>query len=128
MLDSFFFSSRRRHTRFDCDWSSDVCSSDLRKAEDRELFKRAIEGIGLTLPRSGYARTIDDAKSIVRTTGYPAIIRPSFTLGGTGGSIAYKPEELEEAVRWGVQPSPAGNRVIPAERRRIGGIKVSVRV
>src|SRR5204863_408509 len=52
----------------------------IRKAEDRELFKRAIEGIGLTLPRSGYARTIDDAKSIVRTTGYPAIIRPSFTL------------------------------------------------
>src|SRR2546427_11120652 len=66
----------------------------IRKAEDRELFKRAIESIGLTLPRSGYARTIDEAKSIVRTTGYPAIIRPSFTLGGTGGSIAYNPEEL----------------------------------
>src|SRR3989441_4701547 len=59
----------------------------IRKAEDRELFKRAIEGIGLTLPRSGYARTIDDAKSIVRTTGYPAIIRPSFTLGGTAVAI-----------------------------------------
>src|SRR3989449_646604 len=84
----------------------------IRKAEDRELFKRAIEGIGLTLPRSGYARTIDDAKSIVRTTGYPAIIRPSFTLGGTGGSIAYNPEELEEAVRWGLQQSPAGTVLI----------------
>src|SRR2546425_8395372 len=84
----------------------------IRKAEDRELFKRAIEGIGLTLPRSGYARTIDDAKSIVRTTGYPAIIRPSFTLGGTGGSIAYNPEELEEAVRWGLQQSPAGTMII----------------
>src|SRR5213082_2808141 len=45
----------------------------IKKAEDRELFKHAIEGIGLTLPRSGYARTIDEAKSIVRTTGYPAI-------------------------------------------------------
>src|SRR5216110_1282362 len=84
----------------------------IRKAEDRELFKRAIEGIGLTLPRSGYARTIDEAKSIVRTTGYPAIIRPSFTLGGTGGSIAYNPEELEEAVRWGLQQSPAGTVLI----------------
>src|SRR5437016_5124596 len=84
----------------------------IRKAEDRELFKRAIESIGLTLPRSGYARTIDDAKSIVRTTGYPAIIRPSFTLGGTGGSIAYNPEELEEAVRWGLQQSPAGTVLI----------------
>src|SRR5438445_5790058 len=84
----------------------------IRKAEDRELFKRAIEGIGLTLPRSGSARTIDDAKSIGRTTGYPAIIRPSFTLGGTGGSIAYNPEELEEAVRWGLQQSPAGTVLI----------------
>src|SRR6058998_1409510 len=84
----------------------------IRKAEDRELFKRAIEGIGLTLPRSGYARTIDDAKSIVRTTGYPAIIRPSFTLGGTGGSIAYNPDELDDAVRWGLQQSPAGTVLI----------------
>src|SRR5689334_6952793 len=84
----------------------------IRKAEDRQLFKRAIESIGLTLPRSGYARTIDEAKSIVRTTGYPAIIRPSFTLGGTGGSIAYNPDELEEAVRWGLQMSPLGTVLI----------------
>jgi carbamoyl-phosphate synthase large subunit len=84
----------------------------IRKAEDRELFKRAIESIGLTLPRSGYARTIEEAKSIVRTTGYPAIIRPSFTLGGTGGSIAYNPDELEEAVRWGLQMSPLGTVLI----------------
>jgi carbamoyl-phosphate synthase large subunit len=84
----------------------------IRKAEDRELFKRAIESIGLTLPRSGYARTIDEAKTIVRTTGYPAIIRPSFTLGGTGGSIAYNPDELEEAVRWGLQQSPVGTVLI----------------
>ena len=84
----------------------------IRKAEDRELFKRAIESIGLTLPRSGYARTIDEAKSIVRSTGYPAIIRPSFTLGGTGGSIAYNPDELEESVRWGLQMSPLGTVLI----------------
>jgi carbamoyl-phosphate synthase large subunit len=84
----------------------------IKKAEDRELFKRAIERVGLTLPRSGLARSFEDARAIVRTTGYPAIIRPSFTLGGTGGSIAYNPEELEEAVRWGVQMSPLGTVLI----------------
>jgi carbamoyl-phosphate synthase large subunit len=84
----------------------------IRKAEDRELFKQAIERVGLTLPRSGLARSFEDARGIVRTTGYPAIIRPSFTLGGTGGSIAYNPEELEEAVRWGVQMSPLGTVLI----------------
>src|SRR5437773_6195782 len=84
----------------------------IKKAEDRELFKQAIERIGLTLPRSGYARTFEEAKNIVRTTGYPAIIRPSFTLGGTGGSIAYNPDELDEAVRWGLQMSPLGTVLI----------------
>src|SRR5512132_909901 len=84
----------------------------IRKAEDRELFKQAIERIGLTLPRSGYAHNFEEAKAVVRTTGYPAIIRPSFTLGGTGGSIAYNPDELEEAVRWGVQMSPLGTVLV----------------
>src|SRR5256712_9848289 len=97
----------------------------IRKAEDRELFKRAIERTGLTLPRPRYARTIDDAKSIVRTTGYPAIIRPSFTLGGTGGSIAYNPEELEEAGRWGLQQSPAGRPLIHGGGHRLGEIQAS---
>ncbi len=84
----------------------------IKKAEDRELFKQAIERIGLTLPRSGYAHTFEEAKAVVRTTGYPAIIRPSFTLGGTGGSVAYNPDELEEAVRWGVQMSPLGTVLV----------------
>src|SRR2546423_5532221 len=84
----------------------------IRKAEDRELFKAAIERIGLALPRSGYARSVEDAKNVVRTTGYPALIRPSFTLGGTGASIAYNPEELESAVRWGLQMSPVGSVLI----------------
>jgi len=84
----------------------------IKKAEDRELFKQAIERVGLTLPRSGLARSFEEARAIVRTTGYPAIIRPSFTLGGTGGSIAYNPDELEEAVRWGVQMSPLGTVLI----------------
>jgi carbamoyl-phosphate synthase large subunit len=84
----------------------------IKKAEDRALFKQAIERIGLSLPRSGYARTIEEAKAIIRTTGYPALIRPSFTLGGTGASIAYNPEELEGAVRWGLQMSPVGSVLI----------------
>ncbi len=84
----------------------------IKKAEDRELFKAAIERIGLALPRSGYARSVEDAKNVVRTTGYPALIRPSFTLGGTGASIAYNPEELESAVRWGLQMSPVGSVLI----------------
>ncbi|HXH81788.1 MAG TPA: carbamoyl-phosphate synthase large subunit [Candidatus Tectomicrobia bacterium] len=84
----------------------------IRKAEDRKLFKQSIERLGLALPRSGYARSFEEAKAVVRTTGYPAIIRPSFTLGGTGGSIAYNPEELEDAVRWGVQMSPLGTVLV----------------
>jgi carbamoyl-phosphate synthase large subunit len=84
----------------------------IRKAEDRQLFKEAMERIGLALPRSGYARSLDEARSIVRRVGYPAIIRPSFTLGGTGGSIAFNPEELAEAVRWGIQTSPVSTVLV----------------
>src|SRR6266849_3078930 len=84
----------------------------IRKAEDRQLFKEAMERIGQALPRSGYARSLDEARAIVRRVGYPAIIRPSFTLGGTGGSVAYNPEELEEAIKWGLQQSPAGQGLV----------------
>src|SRR5216110_3165316 len=84
----------------------------IRKAEDRQLFKEAMERIGFALPRSGYARSLDEARTIVRQIGYPAIIRPSFTLGGTGGSIAYNPDELEEAVRWGLQTSPVSTVLV----------------
>src|SRR5438874_1885670 len=84
----------------------------IRKAEDRALFKQAMERIGLALPRSGQARSLEEARAIVARVGYPAIIRPSFTLGGTGGSIAYNPEELEDAVRWGLQSSPVGTVLV----------------
>jgi carbamoyl-phosphate synthase large subunit len=84
----------------------------IKKAEDRQLFKEAMERIGLALPRSGYARSLEEARAIVRKIGYPAIIRPSFTLGGTGGSVAYNPEELEEAVRWGRQMSPVATVLV----------------
>ena len=84
----------------------------IKKAEDRELFKQAMERIGLSLPRSGFARSFEEARAVVRHTGYPALIRPSFTLGGTGASVAYNPEELEGAVRWGLQMSPVGSVLI----------------
>ena len=75
-------------------------------AEDRQLFKRAMDEAGLPMPRGGFARSWDDAQEVVRNTGYPAIIRPSFTLGGTGGGTGYNPEEFEEIVRAGLAASP----------------------
>jgi carbamoyl-phosphate synthase large subunit len=84
----------------------------IRRAEDRDLFKAAMQKIGLALPRSGYARSVEEALEIVREVGYPAILRPSFTLGGTGGAIAWNPEELDGAIRWGLQQSPVGQVLV----------------
>ena len=84
----------------------------IRMAEDRNEFARAMARIGLAVPHGGFARSIDDALRIVEDTGYPAIIRPSFTMGGTGGGIAYNREEFEEQVRSGVSLSPVGEVLI----------------
>src|SRR2546430_4677841 len=84
----------------------------IRKAEDRALFKQAMEGIGLALPRSGPARNLEEARAVVSRVGYPAIIRPSYTLGGTGGSIARDPAELESAGGGGLQMSPVGTVLV----------------
>jgi carbamoyl-phosphate synthase large subunit len=78
----------------------------IRVAEDRMLFKKAMDEAGLQMPRGGFARSWTEAQEIVAHTGYPAIIRPSFTLGGTGGGTAYNPEEFEEIVRAGLAASP----------------------
>jgi carbamoyl-phosphate synthase large subunit len=78
----------------------------IRMAEDRSEFAKAMRRIGLRLPHGGFARSLDEALRIVEDTGYPAIIRPSFTLGGTGGGIAYNRAELEEQVRRGLDLSP----------------------
>lgn len=75
-------------------------------AEDRRLFKAAMDEEGLPMPRGGFARSWDEAEELVKETGYPAIIRPSFTLGGTGGGVAFNPEEYEEIVRAGLSASP----------------------
>ncbi|MGH9874365.1 MAG: carbamoyl-phosphate synthase large subunit [Pyrinomonadaceae bacterium] len=78
----------------------------IRVAEDRLLFKKAMDEAGLQMPSGGFARSWTEAQEIVAHTGYPSIIRPSFTLGGTGGGIAYNPEEFEEIVRAGLAASP----------------------
>src|ERR671916_694331 len=84
----------------------------IRVAEDRELFKRAMEEEGLPMPRGGFAHSWAEAEKLVEETGYPAIIRPSFTLGGTGGGTAFHPEEFEEIVRGGLAASPVGQVLI----------------
>ena len=78
----------------------------IHKAEDRELFRAAMRKIGLALPESGVAKTLEQARTIVKRTGIPAIIRPSFTLGGTGGGIAYNADEFDTMVSWALAQSP----------------------
>ncbi|MEX2178036.1 MAG: carbamoyl-phosphate synthase large subunit [Gemmatimonadaceae bacterium] len=87
-------------------------------AEDRQLFAEAMTRIGLAVAEGGIASSLDDAEAIVERTGYPAIIRPSFTLGGSGGGIAYNREELEEIVRRGLDESPTTQVLV--ERSVIG--------
>src|SRR3989475_441549 len=78
----------------------------IKIAEDRMLFKQAMDEAGLQMPRGGFANSWAEAQAIVEQSAYPAIIRPSFTLGGTGGGTAYNPEEFEEIVRGGLAASP----------------------
>ncbi len=78
----------------------------IAKAEDRQLFRDAMDRIGLESPRSTVARSLDEARAALEKTGLPAIIRPSFTLGGTGGGIAYNIEEFEKIVARGLDASP----------------------
>ena len=78
----------------------------IKVAEDRLLFRNAMEEIGVLVPRSGVARSIDEALDLVESTGFPAIIRPSFTMGGVGGGIAYNIEEFRELAGRGLDLSP----------------------
>jgi carbamoyl-phosphate synthase large subunit len=79
----------------------------IAKAEDRELFRQAMDKIGLASPRSHLVGSLAEAVEALGEIGLPAIIRPSFTLGGTGGGIAYNAQEFEEIVRGGLRASPA---------------------
>ncbi|RZV46198.1 MAG: carbamoyl phosphate synthase large subunit, partial [Sphingomonadaceae bacterium] len=82
------------------------------KAEDREKFRAAMDKIGLESARSGIAHSLEDALEVLERTGLPSIIRPSFTLGGTGGGVAYNREEFEAIVKGGLDASPTNEVLI----------------
>ncbi|MGZ8493195.1 MAG: carbamoyl phosphate synthase preATP-grasp domain-containing protein, partial [Gemmatirosa sp.] len=90
----------------------------IKMAEDRQEFEKAMQRIGLRTPAGKFATTWDEALEIVDWTGFPAIIRPSFTLGGSGGGIAYNREEYESIVRRGLDLSPVKQVLI--ERSLLG--------
>ena len=90
----------------------------IRLAEDREEFARAMRRIGLSTPQGRTIKTLEEALEAVEETGYPAILRPSFTLGGSGGGIAYNREEFEILIRRGLDLSPVGSVLV--ERSIIG--------
>jgi carbamoyl-phosphate synthase large subunit len=82
------------------------------KAENRNRFREAMDAIGLESARSGIATSVDEAHAVLERTGLPSIIRPSFTLGGTGGGIAYNKAEFERIVREGLEASPTNEVLI----------------
>ena len=84
----------------------------IQKAEDRALFKEAMIKIGLEVPQSGIAHSVQEALELVKEVGFPTIIRPAFTLGGTGGGIAYNIEEYEKMVATGLALSPINELLI----------------
>ncbi|MCF7823462.1 MAG: carbamoyl-phosphate synthase large subunit [Candidatus Marinimicrobia bacterium] len=84
----------------------------INKAEDREKFKTVMDSVGIDTAKGGFAHSVSSAMEIVATTGFPAIIRPSFTMGGTGGSTAYNLEEFKELVENGLAASPIGEVLI----------------
>jgi len=90
----------------------------ITKAENRKKFKEAMESIGMRVPASGNAKSLKDAKDIVKEIKFPVIIRPSFTLGGIGGNVAYNIEELEEYVNFALNASPVHEILI--ERSVLG--------
>ena len=82
------------------------------KAEDRDRFRQAMRRIGLDMPRSAVAHSLEEAIQVQASIGYPSIIRPSFTMGGSGGGIAYNQEEFEEICRRGLALSPTSELLI----------------
>lgn len=89
------------------------CDLDaIERGEDRKLFNEAMADLGLEVARSGYAYSVDDALEIVKTTGYPCVLRPSFTMGGAGGGIAHDEAELIQIVTQGLELSPASEVLV----------------
>lgn len=84
----------------------------IKKAENRELFRKSMEKIGLRVPGSGTARSLQEAVEIVKKIGFPVIIRPGYTLGGTGSAVAYNLEEFEEFAEKGINASMIGEILV----------------
>jgi len=84
----------------------------IRKAEDRDLFKKAMERIGVEVPRSAAVKSMDEGMEAIGEIGFPAILRPAFTLGGTGGGIAYNAEEYETLLKKGLDLSPVSQVLV----------------
>lgn len=96
-------------------WGVEVIGASvesIRLAEDRGRFKKAMEEIGLDVPRSVLARSVQDAEDLAAMTGLPVVIRPSFTLGGIGGSIAYTKEQLRQQIERALMESPAKSALV----------------
>ncbi|GAB1430359.1 carbamoyl-phosphate synthase large subunit [Ignavibacteria bacterium] len=86
--------------------------ASIRMAEDRRLFLEAMRRCGLDMPKGGFAHEFDEGMQVIDSVGFPAIIRPSFTMGGSGGGIAYNMEEYAELLRAGLTASPVGRVLI----------------
>ncbi|MGM0508736.1 MAG: carbamoyl-phosphate synthase large subunit [Fusobacteriota bacterium] len=86
----------------------------INKAEDREIFKDSMTKLGYKMPRADFVHNLEEANELIKRIGFPAIIRPSFTLGGTGGGIAYNIDEYHEIVKDGIKNSPI-NQVLVDE-------------
>ena len=97
--------------KYDCELIG-ASPEAIDKAENRELFRSAMSRIGLEMPRSVVAHTLDEARAAIKHTGLPAIIRPSFTLGGTGGGIAYNKEEFDNIATSGLEASPTSEILV----------------
>ena len=84
----------------------------INKAEDRQLFNEAMKKIGLDVPKNAVVKSMEEARAALQHVGLPAIIRPSFTMGGAGGGIAYNHEEFEAIIKSGIDASPIGEVMI----------------
>jgi len=98
----------------------------ISRAEDRELFKTAMQEIGIGVPESGIAVTVEEGMAIGLSIGFPLILRPAFTLGGTGGAIAYNKEELRESLGKAIEYSPVGQVLV--ERSVLGWKEIEFEV
>ncbi|MDP2912697.1 MAG: carbamoyl phosphate synthase large subunit, partial [Candidatus Omnitrophota bacterium] len=98
----------------------------ISRAEDRELFKKSMLEIGVDVPKSGIARSVEEGMRIGLSIGFPLILRPAYTLGGSGGSTAYNKEELEAALANGLEISPV--RQILVERSVLGWKEIEFEV